>query len=79
MVEVGDLLAEDEIFHEGAATLAGFERVVIVVDGDALVRAEIGVGAAFDIAFEIVDFGGGFAVVCLRGALAMMIAAKCVA
>ena len=35
VVEVGDLLAEDEVFHQRRPAQAGLERVLVVGDGDA--------------------------------------------
>lgn len=40
MVEVGELLPEVEVLHEGRTALTGGERVVGVVDPDALVGGE---------------------------------------
>ena len=37
MVEVGNLFAQDEIFEQRRATLAGFQRVLIIVDAHALI------------------------------------------
>ena len=44
MVEVGDLLAEDEVFEEGRAAQARLQRVLIVCDSDTLVGREHPVG-----------------------------------
>ena len=40
MIEVGDLLAKDEVFEEGRATQARLQRVLIVCDRDTLVGRE---------------------------------------
>src|SRR5450830_129364 len=37
MVEVRDLLAQDEVFHQGRSTQAGLQRILVVGDGHALV------------------------------------------
>jgi hypothetical protein len=36
VVEVGDLLAKDEVFKQAGAALIGLERVLVVRDRDAL-------------------------------------------
>ena len=41
MVEVGDLLAKDEVFEERAAALACLERVLIVVDPETLICRQV--------------------------------------
>ena len=40
VVEVGDLLAEVEVLEQRRAALAGLQRVLVVVDRNALVRRE---------------------------------------
>ena len=40
VVEVGDLLAQDEVLEQGRATQAGLERVLVVGDRDAHVRGQ---------------------------------------
>jgi hypothetical protein len=37
MIEVGDLLAEGEIFQERGTPLSGFQRILIVGNDDALI------------------------------------------
>jgi hypothetical protein len=41
MVEVGDLLAQDEVFEERAAALARLERVLVVIDPETLIRRQV--------------------------------------
>ena len=41
VVEVGDLLAEVEVLHEGRPALAGLERIVGVRDAHALVGRQV--------------------------------------
>jgi hypothetical protein len=48
VVEVGDLLAQDEVFQQGRPAQAGFQRILVVTDGDALIGRQHlarGVGA----------------------------------
>jgi hypothetical protein len=41
MVEVGDLLAKDEVFEERAASLTRLERVLVVVDPETLICRQV--------------------------------------
>ncbi len=45
MVEVGDLLAQDEVFQQGRAARAGLERVLVVGHRDALVGGQLRMAA----------------------------------
>ena len=48
VVEVGDLLAQDEVFQQGRPAQTGFQRILVVTDGDALIGRQHlarGVGA----------------------------------
>ena len=55
VVEVGDLLAEDEVLEEGRAAKPGLQRVLIVGDRDALVGREDAVGRVDAHAIERTD------------------------
>ena len=57
VVEVGDLLAKDEVLEERRATQAGLQRVLIVRDGDALIGRERAVGRIDAHAIERTDRG----------------------
>ncbi len=41
MIEVGDLLAQDEIFQQRRAAQPGLERILIVRNGHALIGCEL--------------------------------------
>src|SRR5512140_1651506 len=49
MIEMGDLFAKDEIFQKRRAARIGPERILIVGNGDALVRGERGVLSTSDL------------------------------
>ena len=40
MVEVSDLLPQDKILQQGRTPIAGFERILIVIDAHAVVCSE---------------------------------------
>ena len=46
MVEVGDLLAQYEVFQQGRSARADAQRILVVTDWDALVGRKCGMGAA---------------------------------
>jgi hypothetical protein len=40
VVEVGDLLAQDEVFQQRRPAQAGLQRILVVADGDTLVGGQ---------------------------------------
>ena len=52
MIEVSDLFPQDEIFQQRRTTVSGFERVLVVVDADALIRRQILVARFFPHVFQ---------------------------
>ena len=49
VIEVRDLLPQNEIFEQGWTAIAGLERVLIVIDANALIRGQELAGAVFSI------------------------------
>ena len=57
VIEVGNLLAKDEVFEQGRATLAGFERVLVVVYSNALIGGKKFAAAVLGVLLQVVDLG----------------------
>jgi hypothetical protein len=53
VVEVGDLLAQDEVFEEGGAAVADLQRLLVVADAAALVGSKGLAVVAFAVGIEI--------------------------
>ena len=47
VIEVEDLFSQDEIFEQGRAPSASFERILVVADADALICGQSGLGGFF--------------------------------
>jgi len=57
MVEVGDLLAHDEIFEQRRPTVAGLESVLVVGDLHALIGAQRLAGGIAAKLFQLIELG----------------------
>jgi hypothetical protein len=57
VVEVGDFFAEQEVFQQRRAALAGLQRVLVVVDAQSLVRSQELAVAVVGVLGEVLNFG----------------------
>ena len=56
VIEVGDLFPKDEILQQCRTTVAGLERILVVVDANALIGGEKLAAAVFGVFCEVIQF-----------------------